>query len=52
MPETRRRTQRSCRFAKHEKLAILAILAKGEHMKLLGKAKILELAESDIFCEK
>ena len=29
VPVTRLCTQRSCRFAKHEKLAILGILAKG-----------------------
>ena len=41
MPVTRLRTQRSCRFAKHEKLAILGNLAEGgAHEKFWEKLKV------------
>ena len=46
------RTQRSGRFPKHEKSAILGILAKGAPHEFFWKAQILEMAESDIFCVK
>ena len=42
------RTQRSRRFLKPEKSAIFRILAKGDRIKNVWKADILEMAESNL----